>query len=302
MRTPNRPDNSKTQAAKPLMADEAGERLQKVLARIGLASRREIEEWIRNGRITLNGTYAKLGDRYKSGDRVTVNGRVVDLDSRADEPTRVLLYHKPIGEVVTRRDPEGRPVIFTQLPRPTRGRWIAIGRLDINTQGLLLVTTNGELANRLMHPSREIPREYAVRVLGNIEDRVLDRLAQGVELEDGPAKFESITAAGGEGANRWFHVMLREGRNRIVRRLWDSQGVTVSRLIRIRFANIELPPRLRARTFMELPQEQVDYLLKLVDLTPEVTQSKVANKPPSSRSGATKPPRQSPAQQRPGRR
>ena len=302
MRTPNRPDKPKTQAAKPLMADEAGERLQKVLARIGLASRREIEEWIRNGRITLNGTYAKLGDRYKSGDRVTVNGRVVDLDGRADEPTRVLLYHKPIGEVVTRRDPEGRPVIFTQLPRPTRGRWIAIGRLDINTQGLLLVTTNGELANRLMHPSREIPREYAVRVLGNIEDRVLDRLAQGVELEDGPAKFESITAAGGEGANRWFHVMLREGRNRIVRRLWDSQGVTVSRLIRIRFANIELPPRLRARTFMELPQEQVDYLLKLVDLTPEVAQSKVANKPPSSRSGATKPPRQSPAQQRPGRR
>ena len=302
MRTPNRPDNSKTQAAKPLMADEAGERLQKVLARIGLASRREIEEWIRNGRITLNGTYAKLGDRYKSGDRVTVNGRVVDLDGRAEEPTRVLLYHKPIGEVVTRRDPEGRPVIFTQLPRPTRGRWIAIGRLDINTQGLLLVTTNGELANRLMHPSREIPREYAVRVLGNIEDRVLDRLAQGVELEDGPAKFESITAAGGEGANRWFHVMLREGRNRIVRRLWDSQGVTVSRLIRIRFANIELPPRLRARTFMELPQEQVDYLLKLVDLTPEVTQSKVANKPPSSRSDATKPPRQSPAQQRPSRR
>ncbi|MCF7968008.1 MAG: pseudouridine synthase [Methylococcaceae bacterium] len=302
MRTPNRPDKPKTQAAKPLMVDEAGERLQKVLARIGLASRREIEEWIRNGRITLNGTYAKLGDRYKSGDRVTVNGRVVDLDGRAEEPTRVLLYHKPIGEVVTRRDPEGRPVIFTQLPRPTRGRWIAIGRLDINTQGLLLVTTNGELANRLMHPSREVPREYAVRVLGNIEDRVLDRLAQGVELEDGPAKFESITAAGGEGANRWFHVMLREGRNRIVRRLWDSQGVTVSRLIRIRFANIELPPRLRARTFMELPQEQVDYLLKLVDLPPEVTQSKVANKPPSSRSGATKPPRQSPAQQRPSRR
>jgi len=302
MRTPNRPDKPKTQVAKPLMVDEAGERLQKVLARIGLASRREIEEWIRNGRITLNGTYAKLGDRYKSGDRVTVNGRVVDLDGRAEEPTRVLLYHKPIGELVTRRDPEGRPVIFTQLPRPTRGRWIAIGRLDINTQGLLLVTTNGELANRLMHPSREVPREYAVRVLGNIEDRVLDRLAQGVELEDGPAKFESITAAGGEGANRWFHVMLREGRNRIVRRLWDSQGVTVSRLIRIRFANIELPPRLRARTFMELPQEQVDYLLKLVDLTPEVTQSKVANKPPSSRSGANKPPRQSPAQQRPSRR
>jgi 23S rRNA pseudouridine2605 synthase len=303
MRTPNRPGKPKTQTIKTSTADEAGERLQKLLARIGLASRREIEEWIRNGRITLNGAYAKLGDRYKFGDRVTVNGRVVDFDGRAEEPTRVLLYHKPIGEVVTRRDPEGRPVIFTQLPRPTRGRWIAIGRLDINTQGLLLVTTNGELANRLMHPSREIPREYAVRVLGNIEDRLLDRLTQGVDLEDGPASFESITAAGGEGANRWFHVMLREGRNRIVRRLWDSQGVTVSRLIRIRFANIELPPRLRARTFMELPQEQVDYLLKLVDLTPEAAQSAVAanNKPTSSHSG-TKPFRQSPARRKPNGR
>jgi len=283
MRTPIRAGKTKTDDIKP----EAGERLQKVLARIGLASRRDIEEWIRNGRITINGNYAKLGDRYKYGDRVTVNGRVLELDCRTEEPTRVLLYHKPIGEVVTRRDPEGRPVIFTQLPRPARGRWIAIGRLDINTQGLLLVTTNGELANRLMHPSREISREYAVRVLGNIEDRVLERLAQGVQLEDGPAKFESITSAGGDGANRWFHVMLREGRNRIVRRLWDSQGVTVSRLIRIRFANIELPPRLRARTFMELPQEQVNYLLKLVDLFPlETRQSATINKSHSPNSAA----------------
>ena len=243
-----------------------GERLQKVLARIGLASRREIESWIKDGRITLNGTYARLGDRYQRGDRVTVNGRPIDLDSRNDEPTRVLIYHKPIGEVVTRRDPEGRPVIFTQLPRPTRGRWIAVGRLDINTQGLILATTNGELANRLMHPSREIEREYAVRVIGRIDDKMLERLSQGVELEDGFARFESITPGGGEGANRWFHVTLREGRNRIVRRLWESQGVTVSRLMRVRFAHIELPPRLRARTFMEMPPEQVALLMKSVDM------------------------------------
>lgn len=285
MRTPTNSGKPKAEAQLSPVSEEAGERLQKILARVGLASRREIEDWIRNGRISLNGHYAKLGDRYKPGDRVTVNGRVIDLDARNEEPTRVLLYHKPIGEVVTRRDPEGRPVIFTQLPRPNRGRWIAIGRLDINTQGLLLVTNNGELANRLMHPSREIPREYAVRVLGNIEDKVLDRLSHGVELEDGPARFDSISIAGGEGANRWFHVMLREGRNRIIRRLWDSQGITVSRLIRVRFANIELPPRLRARTFMELPQEQVDYLLKLVDLAPKKSSSASVRQSPHQRIG-----------------
>lgn len=245
--------------------DPSGERLQKVLARLGLASRREIEDWIRNGRITLNGQYAKLGDRCQPGDRLTVNGRAIDLDA-LDEPTRVLMYHKPTGEVVTRRDPEGRPVIFTQLPRPSRGRWIAIGRLDINTQGLLLVTNNGELANRMMHPSHEIEREYAVRVLGQIDDRMLERLTTAVELEDGVAQFDSIRNAGGDGANQWFHVTLREGRNRIVRRLWESQGVVVSRLMRIRFGSIELPPRLRARTFMELPDELIERMLLDVGL------------------------------------
>lgn len=271
MRRPTQPEKSTPVTTSPGTSDtgQSGERLQKILARIGLASRREIEDWIRDGRITLNGQYAQLGARYHHGDRITVNGRPIDLDSRHEEPTRVLLYHKPIGEVVTRRDPEGRPVIFTQLPRPSRGRWITIGRLDINTQGLLLVTTNGELANRLMHPSREIEREYAVRVLGNIDERILERLSQGVALEDGPAKFDSIRAAGGEGANHWFHVTLREGRNRIVRRLWESQGITVSRLIRVRFAHLELPPRLRARTFMELPPDHVAALMLSVDLPPD---------------------------------
>lgn len=269
MRTPsqNRP-HPDPKPAPP--ADPAGERLQKVLARFGLGSRREIETWIRQGRVSLNGRYAQLGDRYQPGDRLIVNGRPLNLDAQQDEPVRVLLYHKPTGELVTRRDPEGRPVIFTQLPRPARGRWIAVGRLDINTQGLLLVTNHGELANRLMHPSREIEREYAVRVLGPVDECMLERLTRGVELEDGPARFETVHEAGGEGANRWFHVTLREGRNRIVRRLWESQGITVSRLIRVRFAHIDLPPRLRARTFLELPPEQVEQLLGFVGLAPAV--------------------------------
>ena len=272
-------------------SDVSGERLQKVLSRAGLGSRRQIEDWISQGRISLNGRYAKLGDRYQPGDRLIVNGRVMDLDSHQTEPTRVLLYHKPIGEVVTRRDPEGRPVIFTQLPRPTRGRWIAIGRLDINTEGLLLLTNNGEMANRLMHPSREIEREYAVRVLGAVDDRTLERLLRGVELDDGMARFERLVPAGGEGANRWFHVTLREGRNRIVRRLWESQNITVSRLIRIRFSWIELPPRLRARTFIELPQDTVGQLMQSVDLVsdtplqsnPQSRKNTAATTPPAPR-------------------
>lgn len=247
-----------------------GERVQKVLAHAGLASRREIEEWIRNGEVQLNGQLAKLGDRWREGDSLAVKGRLVNVEKRFNQPTRVLIYHKPTGEVVTRRDPEGRPVIFTQLPRLEIGRWIAVGRLDINTQGLLLVTNNGELANRLMHPSQRIEREYAVRVLGQISEEVLARLRQGVELEDGLARFETIEEAGGEGANRWFHVTLTEGRNRIVRRLWESQNIAVSRLIRIRFGNILLPPRIKARTFSELTAKELDQLLHLAGLESEL--------------------------------
>lgn len=266
MRKPNRSSRTRGTAARDVPGDDAGERIQKTLARAGLGSRREIEAWIEEGRITINGQRAKLGDRCRQTDRITVNGKPIDLAKSGKEPTRVLLYHKPAGEVVSRRDPEGRPVIFTQLPRPSRGRWIAVGRLDINTQGLLVVTTNGELANRLMHPARQIEREYAVRVLGPVDAAVLDRLTRGVMLEDGKACFESVTPAGGEGANRWFHVTLREGRNRIVRRLWESQGITVSRLIRIRFGYLQLPPRIKARTFLELPPEQVAELMEFVGL------------------------------------
>lgn len=218
----------------------------------------------------LNGNTAKLGDRWKEGDQLTVRGRLVNVEKRFNQATRVLLYHKPTGEVVTRRDPEGRPTIFIQLPRLEIGRWINIGRLDINTQGLLLVTNNGELANRLMHPSRQIEREYAARVLGKVGEEMLARLKQGVALDDGPAHFNDIVDAGGDGANHWYHVTLSEGRNRIVRRLWESQNITVSRLIRIRFGQIVLPPHIKQRTYTELTPEQRDSLLVSVDLPPEL--------------------------------
>ncbi len=269
MSQPRRPKAKKpTHPSEPpaLIPSEDGERLQKVLAHAGLGSRREIEEWIRNGELQVNGQVAKLGERWRVGDHVTLRGRVVKLERRVMAPTRVLVYHKPTGELVTRRDPEGRPVVFTQLPRLETGRWIAIGRLDINTQGLLLVTNNGELANRLMHPSQQIEREYAVRVLGQISEATLERLRTGVELEDGPAHFESIEEAGGEGANHWYHVVLKEGRNRIVRRLWESQQVAVSRLIRIRFGDIRLPPRLKARTFYELNAKELEEMLRAAGL------------------------------------
>ncbi len=258
-----------------------GERIQKVLAHAGLASRREIETWIESGEVLLNGNPAKLGDRWKEGDQLMLRGRPVNVEKRVNQATRVLLYHKPTGEIVTRRDPEGRPTIFVQLPRLEIGRWINIGRLDINTQGLLLVTNNGELANRLMHPSRQIEREYAVRVLGQVSEDMLERLKQGVELEDGPAHFNAIVEAGGEGSNHWYHVTLSEGRNRIVRRLWESQNIAVSRLIRIRFGNIVLPPHIKARTYTELMPEQRDSLLVSVGLTPEAP----PRKPVRTRSG-----------------
>ncbi|NJD07366.1 MAG: pseudouridine synthase [Methylococcaceae bacterium] len=270
MTNPRRP-RPKTPTPTPPQSSYAidaqdGERIQKILAHAGLGSRREIETWIEGGEVQINGKPAQLGDRWRPGDVLILRGRVVNLEKRIHAPTRVLVYHKPTGEVVSRRDPDGRPVIFTQLPRLEVGRWIAVGRLDINTQGLLLVTNNGELANRLMHPSREIEREYAVRVLGPVSDAALERLKAGVELEDGPARFETLEPAGGEGANRWYHVTLKEGRNRIVRRLWESQNIAVSRLIRVRFGAILLPARLKARTFAELAGKELDELLMFVDL------------------------------------
>ena len=245
---------------------EIGERIQKVLARGGLGSRREIERWIDEGRLKLNHNIVKLGDRLKEGDHLQLNERVVHWEKFAIQPTRVLLYHKPTGEIVTRRDPEGRPLVFTQLPELLTARWISVGRLDINTSGLLLVTNNGELANRLMHPSTEVEREYAVRILGDVSDATLEKLKQGVALEDGIAKFDAIRFFGGEGANKWYHVIVNECRNSLVRRLWESQEVVVSRLMRVRYGPIVLPDGLRTRDFYELTDKELDLLFEFAGL------------------------------------
>jgi 23S rRNA pseudouridine2605 synthase len=249
------------------MVEPAGEKLQKILARAGLGSRREIEEWIRQGRISVNRRVAAIGDRATPQDDIRLDGRTLRSETQARVRRRVLTYNKPEGEVTSRSDPEGRPSVFDRLPPLRVGRWIAVGRLDINTQGLLLLTTDGELANRLMHPSSEIEREYAVRVLGPIDPEVLQRLQAGVELEDGMARFDRIADAGGQGANHWYHVVLREGRSREVRRLWESQGVTVSRLMRIRYGNVVLRRGLRPGRWDELEPEAVRALAGLVGLT-----------------------------------
>jgi 23S rRNA pseudouridine2605 synthase len=198
---------------------------------------------------------------------VNIEGRRIALERRVQVPRRVLLYRKKQGEIVAVRDPEGRDTVFRRLPRLKEGRWIAVGRLDYNTSGLLLFTTDGELARRLMHPKYQIEREYAVRVLGEVDEATLERLRRGVKLDDGPARFEQITPAGGEGANRWYHVLLREGRNRIVRRLFESQELQVSRLIRVRFGPYGIPGGTKAGGHYELTEKEIQPLLELVGLT-----------------------------------
>ncbi|MBL4833834.1 MAG: 23S rRNA pseudouridine(2605) synthase RluB [Pseudomonas sp.] len=243
-----------------------GEKLQKVLARIGLGSRREIESWIEAGRVSVNGQIASLGARVDSLDQILVDGRPVKRDIANEEARRVMLYNKPEGEVCTRDDPEGRPTVFDRLPRLKHGRWINIGRLDINTSGLLLFTTDGELANRLMHPSYQMDREYAVRVMGEVDEEMIERLKTGVMLDDGPARFTDIVTSGGEGINRWYHVCLMEGRNREVRRLWESQGVRVNRLKRVRFGPVFLGPELPVGRWREMKQNEIDALSQEVGL------------------------------------
>ncbi|PKM30310.1 MAG: 23S rRNA pseudouridine(2605) synthase RluB [Gammaproteobacteria bacterium HGW-Gammaproteobacteria-11] len=246
----------------------SGEKLQKVLARVGLGSRREIESWIAAGRITVNGQPATLGCRVDSLDQILVDGRPVKRDIENEEARRVMIYNKPEGEVCTRDDPEGRPTVFDRLPRLRHGRWINVGRLDINTSGLLLFTTDGELANRLMHPSYQMDREYAVRVMGEVDEEMIERLKTGVMLDDGPARFTDVVASGGEGINRWFHVCLMEGRNREVRRLWESQGMRVNRLKRVRFGPVFLGPELPVGRWREMKQNEIDALSKEVALEP----------------------------------
>jgi len=242
------------------------EKLQKVLARAGLSSRRQIETWIKSGRVQVNRRTATIGDRVSLTDDIRVDERKISLSALQPPPRQVLCYHKPVGEVCTRQDPEGRTTVFKRLPPPKQGRWISIGRLDLNTAGLLLLTTDGDLAHRLMHPSYTIEREYAVRILGEVDDEMLKRLRDGVLLDDGKASFKRIVEAGGRGANHWYHVMLSEGRKHEVRRLWESQSVVVSRLIRIRFGPILLPPGLRRGHFVELDVKDQQALSQIVGL------------------------------------
>lgn len=242
------------------------ERLQKVLARAGLGSRRQLEDWIREGRVEVDGKRAELGQKVSGHERIVIDGQRVQLTPVAQAAPEVIVYHKPVGQVCSRDDPEGRPTVFDALPEPKQGRWVSVGRLDINTSGLLLFTTDGELAHRLTHPSQEIEREYAVRLLGDVDMPMLERLVEGVELDDGPARFVAIEESGGKGVNRWFHVIIKEGRNREVRRLWESQGVTVSRLSRVRYGPVVLDRSLRPGRFRVLDKQEQKRLYQAVGL------------------------------------
>lgn len=243
-------------------------KLQKLLADAGLGSRREIEAWIDEGRVSVNGEPAHVGQRISVHDKVKVNGRLVQLRQHADERPRVLIYHKPEGEIVSRQDPQGRATVFERLPRLRGARWIAVGRLDFNSCGLLLFTNSGELADKLMHPSSHIEREYAVRILGELKPEAKQMLLDGIELDDGLAQFGRLVEAGGEGSNRWYQVTLSEGRNREVRRMFAAVGLTVSRLMRVRYGPVLLPQRLKRGKTMELLPHEVDKLIKMITLTP----------------------------------
>ena len=249
------------------------EKLQKVLANQGLGSRREMERWIDAGRVSVDGKVATLGDRVEPTQQIRVDGHL--LSRQTEKPVcRVLMYNKPEGELCSRHDPEGRATVFERLPAIRVGRWIAVGRLDINTSGLLLFTNDGELANRLMHPKCEVEREYAGRVFGEVSSKTLKTLTDGVELEDGKAKFTTIVPRSNsvndeDSMNKWYNVTLSEGKNREVRRLWESQDVQVSRLMRVRYGPVELQKRLPQGAWVELPLAELNSLRKLVQLDEE---------------------------------
>jgi 23S rRNA pseudouridine2605 synthase len=265
------------------------ERLQKVLAQAGIGSRREMEEWISAGRVTVNGAVATLGVRVSDGDKVQVDGRQIRLKLQAEQTMpRVLLYHKQEGEIVSRDDPKERANVFDALPKLRGQKWIAIGRLDFNTSGLLIFTTSGELANRLMHPRFEVEREYAVRVQGQMTpDQMHQMIKEGIELEDGPVRFEKLSDEGGEGYNHWYRLVLKEGRNRVVRRTFEALGLPVSRLMRVRFGMINLPPRIKRGMMAELGEGEVRAILEWVGLPAGVARQVVdkgrENKPKRAR-------------------
>lgn len=265
------PTRSRSKAA----IDNEPVRLQKLLARNGYGSRRQIEAMIAAGRISINKVRARPGDRAGQGDQIRLDGKLIQFKVSTQLP-RVLIYHKPEGEIVSKRDPQGRPTVFDRLPRARSSRWIAIGRLDFNTSGLLIFTTDGNLADRLMHPRYQMEREYAVRIVGELTAEQSRQLTTGIELEDGPAKFDQLSDAGGTGTNRWYRVVLKEGRNREVRRMFEALGFTVSRLIRVRFGPINLLSRLKRGMWMQLPDDEVVRLLTLVDLPSPAVRTKRA--------------------------
>ena len=250
---------------RPVFHAGATQKLHKVLAQAGLGSRRDMEELVRAGSVTVNGAPASIGARVGPADLIEINGRA--LSRSADRtPPRVLLYYKPEGEIVSRDDPGGRPSVFDRLPQPRGAKWLAVGRLDFNTSGLLILTTSGELANRMMHPRYELEREYAVRVQGRLSPEQQAKLLSGLRLDDGMARCEAVHDRGGEGANHWYHIVIREGRNREVRRLFEALHLRVSRLMRVRFGSVSLPRRLKRGQFIELPRPEVRQLLASLGL------------------------------------
>lgn len=258
-------DTLPTQNTKP-----EGEKLQKVLARIGLGSRRGLEDIIKAGRVSINGQIATLGDRITPLDEVRVDGRLVRIKAEREKRRRVIAYYKPEGEICSSHDPQDRPTVFDRLPKLSQDRWVMVGRLDINSSGLLLFTNDGELAHRLMHPSSQVTREYAVRVLGEVTPQIASQLTRGVELEDGMAKFDDIKEGGGTGVNKWYHVTIKEGRKREVRRMFESQELKVSRLIRTRYGSVVLPKELRTGRFIELDAKDIGKLTESVGLRPRM--------------------------------
>jgi len=266
----------------------ATDKLHKALAQAGLGSRRHMEELVREGRVTVNGVPATIGARVGPRDVIRVNGQIV-ARSRDAGPARVLIYYKPEGEIVSRDDPARRPSVFDRLP-PTRGaKWLAVGRLDFNTSGLLILTTSGELANRMMHPRYEIEREYAVRVLGRLSEEQQAKLLAGVQLKDGLARCESVQDRGGEGANHWYHVVLKEGRNREVRRLFEALGMRVSRLMRVRFGSVSLPRGLRRGQFVEMSTRETRQLQAGLGMEPVNVEAPRAQRPGHRRHRAPRP-------------
>ncbi len=242
----------------------SSERVQKILSQAGLGSRREMERWIESGWVQVNGQPVKLGDSAGPFDKITVKGKLIANPLKEKQATRILMYHKPVGEISSRHDPKFEKTVFDHLPHLRQGRWVQVGRLDLNTSGLLLFTNNGDLANQLMHPKFKLEREYAVRVHGQVSPEILNNLKRGVQLDDGPAKFNRIQFHGGEGTNSWYHVVLSEGRNREVRRLWESQGLEVSRLIRIRYGSLSMPRFLARGQTYELTSKEVSEFLSSI--------------------------------------